>query len=162
MEIVIVHFIFQALFANLVKAMKLVQVNGVAVRHNHPVEDNGHAALLAKSRGTDLAGLPQHNRPIWDEHMLVIVRVNGIGDQYLDRADSIAVQPIHQNSVHRQPLINHIRLSRSRVDIDFGAMLNRRLTDWNRSRASGRSRHSQAAVRLRCSRIRILLGNVFV
>ena len=43
--------------------------------------------------------------------MLVVVRINGIGNKHLDRACGIAVESIHQNCIHRQSLINHIWLA---------------------------------------------------
>ena len=48
-------------FANLIQAMKLVEVYGVAIGHNHAVEGDCHAALLAKADRADLLGLAQHD-----------------------------------------------------------------------------------------------------
>ena len=125
----------------LVKTVKLVQIDGVVIRHNHAVEDDGHASLLAKSRRTDLAGFTQHDGSIGNKDVLVIVGVDGIGDNHLHRANSTAVQPVHQNRIHRRSFINEIGLTHGGVDIDFGAVLNGSLTGWYR-------RHNQVAVAL--------------
>ena len=107
----IVDLILQALFADLVKAVELVEVHAITIRHNHPVEDDGHAALLAEAGRADLLRLAQHDRSIGNEHVLVVVRVDGIRDEHLDRADGIAVQPVHQNRIERRSLIEHIGLA---------------------------------------------------
>ena len=112
LEVVVVDLIFQALLADLVEAVELVEVDGISVRHNHAVEDNGHAALLAETGGADLLGLAQHDRSLGDEDVLVVVRVDRIRYEHLHRAGGIAVKPIHQHRVQRRSLIDHIRLAR--------------------------------------------------
>jgi hypothetical protein len=116
---VIVYLVLQPFLPNLVETVELVEVNRVAVRHNHAVEGDGHTALLSESRHTDLLGLPQHDRSVRDKDMLVVVRVDGIRDKHLDRANGIAVQTIHQNRIQRHAFIDDVRLARCGVDVDL-------------------------------------------
>jgi hypothetical protein len=84
---VVVHLVLQTLLADLVETVELVEVHGIAIRHDEKVEDDGHSALLAESRRPDLLGLAQDDRPFRDEDVLVVMRVEGIGDEHLDRAN---------------------------------------------------------------------------
>ena len=74
----VVDFIFQAFFSDLIEAMKLIKIDRVAVGHDHAVKDNGQTALLAESNGTDLTSLSKNNGPIGDKHMLAVVRIDRI------------------------------------------------------------------------------------
>ena len=67
----------------------------------------------------DLSGFAQHDRSLRDEHMLAIVRIDGIRYQDLDRTGGIAVETIHENRVERHTLIDHVGLACSGVDIDL-------------------------------------------
>jgi len=78
LQVVVVDLIFQALGASLVESLEQVEVHRITIRHNHSVKDDGHAALLAESGRADLARFAQHNRSGGDEHMLAVVRVDGI------------------------------------------------------------------------------------
>ena len=117
LQIMVVHNVLQAFLANLIETVKLVEIDAVAIRHNHPVEDDSQPALLAESGCADLLRFAQHDGSIGNQHMLVVVRVDGIRDEHLDRPNRIAVQPVHQNGVHRQPFIDHIRLSDGGIDV---------------------------------------------
>src|SRR5258708_26500610 len=109
--------------------MELIEVNRVAVRHDHPVEDDRQTALLTESARTDLARLTQHDGSIWDEYMLSIVRVHGARNQDLNRTNRVAVESIHENRIHSQPLIDDIWLAYRRVDIDLAPLLSGRLVE---------------------------------
>ena len=87
------------------------------------MEGNGHPALLPKAGRADLLGLAQHDRSIGNDDMLVVVRVDRIRDKHLDRADGIAVQPVHQHRIQRRALVDNIRLAGRRIDIDLGRTL---------------------------------------
>src|SRR5258708_1057277 len=108
----------------------MVEVRRIAVRHNHAVESDGHATLLTEAYRADLLCLSQHNRSFWDEHMLVIVGVDRIRDEYLHRTYRVAIEAIHQNRVHCQTFIDHIRLSHGGVDVYPRDMLDRCLSGW--------------------------------
>src|SRR6266849_9317613 len=45
LEVVMVDLVFQASFTDLVQAVKLVEIHGVTVRHNQPVENHRQPAL---------------------------------------------------------------------------------------------------------------------
>lgn len=49
----VIDLIFQSLFTDLVEAVKLIEIHGITVRHNHAVENDGQAALLPETRATD-------------------------------------------------------------------------------------------------------------
>ena len=91
----------------------------IAVRHNQTVKGNGSPALLAEPGTADLAGLAQHDRFFWNEYVVMVAGIYGIRRKYLNRADRIAIKPIHQNCVERQTLINYIRLAHCLVNVDL-------------------------------------------
>ncbi len=71
---------------------------------------------MAEARRADLVRLPQHDRPVRDEDVLVVVRIEGIGDEYLDRADGISVKPIHQHRIEHRALENDVRLPKPKPE----------------------------------------------
>ncbi len=81
------------------------------------MEDDGHAPLLAEACRADLLRFAEHDRSFGNDDVLVVVRINGIRNENLDRAGGIAVQAIHQNRVQNRTLIDHIRLPDSRIDV---------------------------------------------
>ena len=99
--------------------------------------------------------------------MLAIMRVDGARNQDLHRTRCITIEPIHQNRVHRQAFINHVRLAYRGIDIDLGAplggcivgrtaLLFRRLTSRNKvaRRPVGRLAHRRLRLTVQM-RIRI-------
>ena len=126
LEVVVVDFVFQAFFSDLIEAMKLIKIDRIAVGHDHAVKDYGQTALLAESDGTDLTSFSKNDGPIRDKHMLAVVRVDRIRDQHLHRTYLITIKPIHKHRIHRQALIDHVRLANGGVDIHFRIALCRR------------------------------------
>jgi hypothetical protein len=45
LQIVMIDFVFEARFSDLIQALKLVKVNGVSVRHDEAMEDHSQARL---------------------------------------------------------------------------------------------------------------------
>src|SRR5665213_3985275 len=117
LQVVIVDLILQALLADLIEAVELVEVNAVSVRHQQAMESDRDSPLLAETGGADLAGLAQHDRSLGNEDVLVIVRVHRIRYQHLHRPHGIAVKPIHQHRIERQAFIDDIGLAYGIVDI---------------------------------------------
>src|SRR5665213_2504825 len=111
LQIVVVDLVLQALLADLVEAVELVEVNAVPVRHQQAMESDGDSPLLAESGGADLAGLAQHNRSLGNEDVLVVVRVDGIRYEHLHRPYSIAVKSIHQHRIERESFIYDVGLA---------------------------------------------------
>ena len=122
-KIVVVDLVLQPFFADLIETVKLIEIDRVSIGHDHAMEYDGDPALLAEATCPDLARLTEHDRSIGNEHMLAIVRIDGARNQDLHRTRCITIEPIHQNRVHRQAFINHVRLANRRIDIDLGAPL---------------------------------------
>ena len=76
LEIVVVHLVLQTFFADLVETVKLIEIDRISIRHDHAMEYNRHATLLAESARPDLARLTEHDGSIGNEHMLAVVRVD--------------------------------------------------------------------------------------
>ena len=86
--------------------------------------------------------------PVRDEHMLAVVRVDGIGHEHLHRASCVAIEPIHENGVQCRSLVDHIRLPGGRVDIDFRSVLDRSLPGGRGRRIACCSRSNKTTARL--------------
>src|SRR5580692_2971961 len=119
----VVDLVLGAFLANLVKTVKLVKVHAVTVRHDEPVEDNGHAPLLADTRGSDLFGFAQNNRSVGDEDMLTVMRIERIRDKNFHPAYGVPIQAIHQDCVKDGSLIYEIGLTRCGIDIRLDGSL---------------------------------------
>ena len=85
--------------------MKLVEVDAIAIRHNHPVEDDGHTSLLTEPCGTNFPGFTKYDGSVRNNNVLMIVRIRRVGHQHLDRPSSIAIQSIHENRVQNRALV---------------------------------------------------------
>ncbi len=117
LEVMIVYLVLRPLLADLIQAVKLIKVHAVAVRHDETVEDNGHAPLLAEAGSSDLFRFAENHCALWDEHMLAVVRIQGIRYQHLYRACGVPIQAIHQNRVKDSTLIDEIGLPRGGIDV---------------------------------------------
>ena len=65
-----VDLVFQAGLTDLVEAVKLVKIHGVAVRHNQPVEDHRQPAL---AETLHFAGFPQSKGSFGDQDVLAVM-----------------------------------------------------------------------------------------
>ena len=86
LKVVVVDFVLEPLLSNLVESVELVEIDGVTVRHNQPMEHDGHAPLLTETRCANLPALAQYNRSIGDDDVLVVVGIQRIGHKDFDRA----------------------------------------------------------------------------
>ena len=107
----VVDLILQALLTDLIKALKLIEIDGIAIRHNHAVKFDSQAALLTETIGPDLPRFPQHDRSFRDEDVLMIMRVHRIRNKHLDWPHRIAVKSVHQNGIHGCPFIDDVGLA---------------------------------------------------
>ena len=73
LEVVVVDLIFQSFLSDLIETLKLIEIDGVTVRHNQPVKNNGHAPLLAEARRSNFLCFAQNNRSLGNDHVLMIV-----------------------------------------------------------------------------------------
>ena len=78
MQVMIIYFVLQSLLADLVEAMKLIEVNAIAVGHDHAMEDDGHAALLAEACRADLPGFAEHDSSVGNDHVLMVVGIDRV------------------------------------------------------------------------------------
>src|SRR5271169_5228726 len=62
LKVVVVHLVLQPFLSDLVEAVELVEIDGVTVRHNQPVKNNRHAALLSEARRSNLFRFAQNHR----------------------------------------------------------------------------------------------------
>ena len=69
----IVHLVLQALLTDLVEPVKLIEIDRVAVRHDHAMEYNRHPPLLPKAIRTNLASFPEHDGSVGDQNVLMFV-----------------------------------------------------------------------------------------
>lgn len=147
-EIMVVDLVLQSFGSGLIESLELVEINRVAIRHDHSVKHNGHAALLPKSCRSDLSGFAEHDGAFRDQHVLAVVRVDRVGNEHFHRSRRVAIEPIHQNCIQRCSLIDHIWFSRCRVNVDFRFMLVLRRGTGRSGRIALRTRRKQIARRL--------------
>src|ERR1035438_1968224 len=95
----VIDLVFQALLANLVETVELVEIDRVTVRHNETMKNNGHPPLLPEPGRTDFLRLPKHDRSFGDNDVLMVMRIQGIRNKDFDRAGGVSVQTIHQYCV---------------------------------------------------------------
>ncbi len=110
---------FQPFLSDLVEAVELVEIDGVAIGHNQAVKCNGHAPLLAEARRSNLLGFAQNHRSLGDDDVLMIMRIQGIRDKDFDWPYGVSVQAIHQNGVENRAFVDEIRLTDGRINVRF-------------------------------------------
>ena len=74
----VVDLVFQSFLSDLIKALELIEIDGITIRHYQAVEDYCHAALLAEARRSNLLCLPQNNGSLGNDDVLMIVRIQRI------------------------------------------------------------------------------------
>src|SRR5437016_14350083 len=97
----VVDLIVQCGFPDLIESGGLVEVHGVTVRHDEPMEDDGQAFL---SYIIDFLGLPQNAASSRDQQFGVIVGINIAGNLADDWAGKVAVQAIYQHGFQYRSL----------------------------------------------------------
>src|ERR1700691_1296624 len=107
----IVDLVFQPFLSDLIETLELVEIDGVTIRHNQAVKNDGHPALLAEARRSNLLCFAQNNRSLGNDHVLMIVRIQRILDKNFDRSNGISIQTIHENSVENGALVDEIGLT---------------------------------------------------
>ena len=91
----VVHLVLQSFLTDLVKAVELVEVNAITVRHKKTMERNSDSPLLSDTGSADLASLAEHNGSLGDENVLVVVGVDRVRDEHLDWPNGVAIQTVH-------------------------------------------------------------------
>jgi hypothetical protein len=77
-KVVVVHLVLQPFLSDLVEAVELVEIDGVTVRHNQAVKNDGHSPLLAEARRSNLLRFAQDNCSLGDDDVLVVMRIQRI------------------------------------------------------------------------------------
>src|ERR1035438_3224681 len=113
----VVDLVLHAFLTDLIETVKLVEIDGVPVRHDETVKDDGHPPLLPKARRANLFSLAKNYGSLGDDDVLAVVRIQGFGNEHFDRSGRVAVQAIHQDRVENRTLIDEIRLSSGLIDV---------------------------------------------
>src|SRR6266849_781718 len=93
LEVVMVDLVFQAVLTDLVEAVKLVEIHGVTVRHNQPVEDHRQPAL---AETLHFAVFAQSKGSFGNQDVLAVMGISRVRDHDLDRPREIAIKAIDQ------------------------------------------------------------------
>src|SRR5215472_14452083 len=93
-EVVIIDPVVERGFSDLIEARSLVEVDGVTVRHDQPMEDNGKTFL---TNIVDFLGFSEQACSCRDQQLHVIMRVNVVGCLADDRSGKVSVQAIDEN-----------------------------------------------------------------
>ena len=101
LDIVIVHLVLEAGGPRLIETVELVEVDGVAIRHQQAMKGDGEA-LLAEAG--NLLRIAEDECALGDQHVLAVLAVDRIGDHDFDRSGKFAVEPVNQHSVDGDPL----------------------------------------------------------
>src|SRR5713226_6824813 len=81
LKVVIVYLVLQSSLTDLVEAVELVEIDGVAVRHNQAVKNNGHSPLLAEACRSNLLCFTENHCPLGNDDVLMIVRIQRVRDE---------------------------------------------------------------------------------
>ena len=122
----VVDLVFQSFLADLVEPVELVKINAETIWHDEPMEDYGHATLLTEPGRADLFRFSQYDRAVWNENVLVVVRVKRVRDKHLHGSGRVTVQTIHQDGVEGRSLEDDIGLAHGGIDVYLRATLRRR------------------------------------
>jgi hypothetical protein len=78
LKVVIVYLVLQSFLTDLIEALELVEIDGIAVRHNQAVKNNGHSPLLAEACGSNLLRFAQDDCSFGNEDALMVMRIQRI------------------------------------------------------------------------------------
>ena len=68
----IVDLVFQPFLSDLIETLKLIEIDGVTIRHKQAVKNDGHPPLLAEACRSNLLCFAQNNRSIGNDDVLMI------------------------------------------------------------------------------------------
>ena len=119
----VVHLVFEPHFANLIETAELVEIDRISIRHDEPMENNGHAPLLSEPGPADLLCLPEYLCAFRAKNVLMIVGIERLRDHRDDWPRRIAVKLVDQNGVEEGTLVDHIRLAGGAVYVDLDMLL---------------------------------------
>src|ERR1019366_4684815 len=77
-QVVVVDLVLQPFLPDLVEAVKLVEIDGIAIRHNQTVKNDGHTPLLSEARRSNLLGFAPNDRSLGDDDVLMVVRIQRV------------------------------------------------------------------------------------
>src|SRR6185437_4941053 len=120
LQVVIVDLVGQSGFPRSIKSVELIEIDGVAIGHDHAVKHHGQAAL---SEARDLLYFSKNESSFRNKYMLPVLAIDGVCDHRLHRPGEVAVQSIHQYGVDGCTFKQRIRLAESGVDVDFNRVL---------------------------------------
>ena len=98
--------------ADLVEALELVEADGIAVRHDEPMEDNGEASL---PEGFHLLRFAKNLRSCRNQQVLAVVRVDVVCEQALDGTGELPVEPVDENGFENGSFKENVGLPCRRV-----------------------------------------------
>jgi hypothetical protein len=117
-----INFVLETSFANLVQALELIEVNGVAVRHDEPMKDHSQARL---PEALDPLRLSHDFCAGRDEQALSVVRVDAIGHHANDRTAEVTVQSRDERSFKNRPFKDQVVFAARLIEIRIAPLLRR-------------------------------------
>src|SRR6266700_1379714 len=115
-----VDLIFESGLADLVQAVKLIEVHRVAVRHDEPVKSNSQAGL---TEALNSLRLSQNLRAGWNKKTQTIVGVNVVGQHADDWTGEVAIQAGDKYCLKNRSLKDDVVLSSSLIEIGVALLV---------------------------------------
>src|SRR5712692_8088499 len=112
----VVNPVAKSRFSDLIQTLELVEADGVTVRHDEPVKENGQALL---AEGFDFLGFSEHFRTSRDKDLLTVVRVDVRRHQTIDRPCKRSIQAVDEQRFKDRSFKYHVPLSRKRVECSW-------------------------------------------
>ncbi len=109
----VVHFVSESCFTDLIQPLELVEADGVTVRHYEPVEENSEPLLAER---LNLLRFSQHFRASGDKDLLAVVRVDVRRHQTIDWPRKRAVQAVDEQGFKDRALEDHVSFPGKRIE----------------------------------------------
>src|ERR1700733_1923248 len=108
LDIVVVDLVLQAGIPDLIETVELVEIDGVAIRHEQPMEGHGKTFLAQTS---NLLDVTEDERALGDQEVLPIMAVHRVSDHDLQRPSELTIETICEYGVDGRALENNIGLA---------------------------------------------------
>src|ERR1700730_8778133 len=103
--VMVVDLIAEAALATMVEPFKLVEADGIAVGHEHPVDDHSETRL---AEGFDLASFAENLAACQPQQMLAVARIDVRCHQTCNGAGTRSVETVEQYSFEDGSLEQHV------------------------------------------------------
>src|SRR5258708_39413611 len=113
LQVMVVNPVAKSRLAGLIQTLELVEADGVTVRHDEPVKENGQTLLAERF---DFLGFSEHFRASRNKDLLTVVRIDVRRHKTIDRPGKRSIQAVDEQCFKDRAFEDHVSFPGERVE----------------------------------------------